>query len=189
MHVRAVHELGRPQPASIHPRFGPRVVSDRYARFWLATQQRAAKHDPEAVVVAYAYVNYAPPPSPAIKLNDHIYVGTVPDLFFPRSADEQQWVLDQWDGWRRTGAKLFLRPNYFLAGYCMPYVYAHQFAEEFRHEASHGMVFTDFDSLTGQWATQGPNLYLLARLHTHPKRTPDELLAEYYAGFGRPPIT
>ena len=173
-----------PQPEDIHPRFGPRVVSDRYARSWLAVQQLAAKEDPEATVVAYAYVNYAPPPSPSIKLNGHVFVGTVPDLFFPRTAEQQKWVLEQWDGWARTGARLFLRPNYFLGGYCMPHIFARQFADEFRHEAAHGMAFTDFDSLTGQWAVQGTSLYLLVRLHTRPHRTADQLLDEYYDAFG-----
>jgi len=173
-----------PQPDKIHPRFGPRVVSDRYARSWLAVQQLAAKEDPEATVVAYAYVNYAPPPSLSIKLNPHVIVGTVPDLFFPRTAEGQRWVLEQWDGWARTGARMFLRPNYFLGGYCMPHIFAHQFAHEFRHEAANGMTFTDFDSLTGQWATQGANLYVLVRLHTRPQRTADQLLDEYYSAFG-----
>jgi len=92
-----------PQPEEIPPRFGPRVVSDRYARFWRAVQELAAQHDPEATVVGYAYVNYAPPPSEDIQLNEHIFVGTVPDVFFPRTDQEQQWVKDQWSGWRRTG--------------------------------------------------------------------------------------
>ena len=173
-----------PQPEDIHPRFGPRVVSDRYARFWAAVHELAAQEDPEAVVIAYAYVNYAPPPSADITLNDHIFVGTVPDLFFPRTANEQQWVKDQWEGWARTGARLFLRPNYTLEGYCMPHLFARQFADEFQHEAGRGMIATDFDSLTGQWSTQGPTLYLLARLHNRPEAPVDELLAEYYSAFG-----
>src|SRR5262249_47884212 len=43
---------------------------------------------------------------------------------------------------------------------------------------------TDFDSLTGQWSTQGPNLYLLMQLQTRPEADPDALLAEYYSAFG-----
>jgi hypothetical protein len=46
------------------------------------------------------------------------------------------------------------------------------------------MVGTDFDSLTGQWATQGPNLYLLMRLQSDPNADPDALLGEYYSAFG-----
>jgi hypothetical protein len=66
----------------------------------------------------------------------------------------------------------------------MPYIFAHQFADDFRHAARNGMAASDFDSLTGQWGTQGPNLYLLVRLHTRPTVAPDDLLAEYYGSFG-----
>lgn len=173
-----------PQPEEIHPRFGPRVVSDRYARFWKIISERAAAIDPDAVVMAYAYVNYAPAPSPDITLPPNMMVGTVPDIFFPRTAEQQRWTLQQWAGWARTGASIFLRPNYTLNGYVMPHIYAHQFAEEFQFEAAHGMKATDFDSLGGQWATQGTNLYALMRLHTRPERDIDELLGEYYSGFG-----
>jgi len=142
------------------------------------------KEDPNVIVMAYAYVNYAPPPSEDIKLASNILVGTVPDLFFPRTPDEQQWVKDQWLGWRHTGCSLFLRPNYMLHGYVMPHVFAHQFADEFEFEWRNGMVATDFDSLTGQWATQGTDLYALMRLHTQADRPIDDVLSEYYSGFG-----
>lgn len=173
-----------PQPAEIPPRFGPRVVSDRYARYWQAVYDLAVKDDPDVVVMAYAYVNYAPPPLTRLTLSPNILVGTVPDLFFPRTPEHQQWVKDQWLGWRQTGCTLFLRPNYTLHGYVMPFIYVHQFADEFQFEAAHGMRATDFDSLTGQWATQGTNTYALMRLHTRPGVPIDRLLGEYYEGFG-----
>ncbi|MDB6074727.1 MAG: hypothetical protein JWO89_2367 [Verrucomicrobiaceae bacterium] len=91
----------------------------------------------------------------------------------------------QWTGWADTGARLFMRTNHLLDGYCMPYIFAHQFADEFHHAVKHGMVGTDYDSLTGHWATQGPNLYVAVRLHTQPEASADELLAEYYAAFGK----
>lgn len=90
----------------------------------------------------------------------------------------------QWSGWRNTGARLFLRTNHLLDGYCMPYIFAHQFADEFQHSVREGMVATDFDSLTGEWATQGPTLYLATRLHVTPDANVDDVLAEYYGGFG-----
>ena len=46
------------------------------------------------------------------------------------------------------------------------------------------MIGTDFDSLTGQYATQGPNLYVLARLHARPDLSVDQVLGEYYSAFG-----
>ena len=88
--------------------------------------------------------------------------------------------MEQWDGWARSGARLFTRPNCFIDGYCMPYIFARQFGTAFRGTAMFG---TDFDSLTSMWATQGPNYYLLGRLHVIPTAKVDDLLAEYYAGF------
>ena len=113
-----------PQPESIHPRFGPRVVSDRYAKFWGIMCEKAMAIDPDAIVMAYAYVNYAPPPSEGTELPPNMLIGSVPDLFFPRTPDEQQFILDMWQGWADTGASIFLRPNYMLHGYCMPHIFA-----------------------------------------------------------------
>lgn len=164
---------------------GSRFVSDRYARFWLAVQHLAAQEDPNGTVVGYVYFNYFQAPTGSVRLNDQVLLGYCPSGgWYPRADDEHAWYQRQWRGWRETGARLFMRTNYFLDGYCMPFVWAHQFADDFRHAARNGMVATDFDSLTGHWATQGPNLYLLMRLHAEPNRTADALLAEYYSGFG-----
>lgn len=164
---------------------GSRFVSDRYARFWLGVQQLAARENPNAVVVGYVYFNYFQAPTTGVKLNGNILLGFCPSGgWYPRGEDEHAWYKRQWTGWGDTGARLFSRTNYFLDGYCMPFIFAHQFADDFQNEARHGMVATDFDSLTGQWSTQGPSLYLLMRLHTRPEANVDALLAEYFGGFG-----
>lgn len=98
----------------------------------------------------------------------------------PRSETEQQWLMDQWDRWVATGATLYYRPNSLLDGYAMPYVYTRELAALFQHFAANGMIGTDYSRLTGQWAVQGPTLYVLARLHTRPFDDLDTLLAEYY---------
>ncbi|MDI1248727.1 MAG: DUF4838 domain-containing protein [Lacunisphaera sp.] len=164
---------------------GSRFVTDRYTRFWLAVQREAAKTDPTATVVAYNYFNYFHPPTAGTRLGAQILVGSYPSAgWYPRSAEEQAWFLAQWSQWQETGARLFSRGNYCLDGYNLPWIFAHQFADEFRHQVRHGMEATDYDALTGHWATQGPNLYLLMRLHTRPDASAEELLAEYYGGFG-----
>jgi len=164
---------------------GSRFVSDRYAHFWLGIQQEAAKQDPTATVIGYAYFNYFDAPTSGIRLNPNILIGYCPSAgWFPRSEAEHTWMKQQWTGWRDTGARLFMRTNHLLDGYCMPLIFAHQFTDEFHHAVQHGMVATDYDSLTGHWATQGPNLYTVARLHVRPEATADELLAEYYTAFG-----
>ncbi|HWL51619.1 MAG TPA: DUF4838 domain-containing protein [Chthoniobacteraceae bacterium] len=158
-------------------------LSDRYARFWLALQAEGQKHDPEATVLGYAYADASAPPV-ATKLNERIIVGIVPPYAFPLSDENREAFRKLWDGWAKTGARLYLRPNYFLSGYCVPYIFAEEFGEEFRYAARHGMIATDFDSLLGMWGVQGLNLYMMARLNVNPDFAVADILKEYYAGFG-----
>ncbi len=158
-------------------------LSDRYARYYLAVQKEAEKVDPEAVVMGFAYANYVRPPRET-RLNERILIGIVPALMFPWTPEKRKAFLDQWDGWSATGARLLLRPNYTLDGHCFPINVARALGEAFSYAARHGLVGTDFDSLTGQYATQGPALYVLARLHDAPAMTPEQCLAEYFAAFG-----
>ncbi len=158
-------------------------LSDRYARYFLAVQAEARKHDPDAIVMGYAYANYRLPPRETM-LNDHIYIGIVPAVMFPWTEERRAEMREQWDGWAATGVRLMLRPNYMLEGHNMPIYVAHYLGEEFSHCAHQGMIATDFDSLTGQYATQAPNLYMLARLTARPDLTPDQVLDEFYAAFG-----
>jgi hypothetical protein len=178
----------RSLPPGLERSFKPMQASNRYARFAEAVRERAAAVDPDVRVHYYAYLNYFWAPDPAIKLHRNILIGFVPWFraagWFPRTEAEQDWIKTQWVGWQRSGVTMFYRPNWFLDGYAMPLVYMHQFADAFQFYARHGMTGTDFDSLQGQWAAQGPNLYLLARLHVRPEAPVDDLLAEYYRAFG-----
>lgn len=158
-------------------------LSDRYARFYLAVQAEAEKIDPEATVLGFAYANYVSPPRET-KLNDRIILGVVPPMYFPWTGEKRAANRQQWDGWAATGARLLLRPNFMLDGHNMPLSLARKLGEDFRYYASHGMIGTDFDSLTGQYGTQGPNLYVLARLHNRPGMTTEQVLDEYFRAFG-----
>lgn len=104
--------------------------------------------------------------------------------WFPRTTEEHKWIKQQWIGWQRSGVSLYYRPNWFLDGWSMPHIYPHQFADAFQFYARHGMIGTDFDSLMGQWAAQGPHLYLLARIHVRPDAPVDTMLDEFYSAFG-----
>ncbi len=158
-------------------------LSDRYARYYLAVQAEARKHDPDAVVMGYAYSNYRHPPR-EVMLNDHIYIGIVPGGWMFGDPGAVGEMVAQWDGWAATDARMMLRPNYMLDGHNMPIYIAEKIAKHFRHCAANGMIATDFDSLTGQYATQGPNLYTLARLTARPELTAEQVLGEFYSAFG-----
>ncbi len=158
-------------------------LSDRYCRFYLAVQKEAQKVDPEATVIGFSYENYAKPPVET-KLNERVVISLVPGLMFPWTEEKRQHFREQWQGWAVTGARLYLRPNYTLDGHNLPIFYARKFGEDFSFAFAHGMIATDFDSLTGQYATQGPNLYVLARVQIDGDKPVDELLDEYYQAFG-----
>jgi hypothetical protein len=160
-----------------------RTVSDRYAKFWLELQKEGMKTDPEAKVFGLAYAGYSDPPLET-KLNERIIVGIVPPYDLPSDLGDRSRFREIWDGWAGTGAKLFLRPNYTLDGYCLPYVFAHQLGEEYQYAAKNGMIATDFDSLNSMWGVQGPNIYVLGRLNESPEVPVDELLGEFYSAFG-----
>jgi len=158
-------------------------VSDRYAKYYIEVQKEAQKVDPNAVVMGFAYANYTVPPVQA-KLNDKVIVAIVPALMFPWTSEKIKNFRTQWQGWAKTGCRLMLRPNYTLDGGNMPIFYARKLGDDLHFAGKHGMIATDFDSLTGQWATQGPNLYVLARMQAQPELSVDQVLNEYYSGFG-----
>lgn len=158
-------------------------LSDRYAKFWLALQAKGRKYDDKATVVGYAYADYSEPPLET-KLNERILVWIVPPYVYPLNKAEQDRFEALWKGWAKTGARLVLRPNYTLMGAGLPYVYARQFGKDFQYAAKHGLIGTDFDSLTSMWGVQGPNLYMLGRLSEKPEMDIEAVLNEYYSGFG-----
>ena len=158
-------------------------VSDRYAKYYIEVQKEAQKIDPNAAVMGLAYANYTVPPVQT-KLNDKVIIAIVPALMFPWTAEKIKDFRTQWQGWAKTGCKLMLRPNYTLDGGNMPIFYARKLGDDLHFAGKHGMIATDFDSLTGQWATQGPNLYVLARMQVQPELSVNQVLNEYYSGFG-----
>ena len=158
-------------------------LSDRYCRFYLAVQKLAEQTDPQAVVMGFAYANYTKPPI-AAKLNDRIIIGFVGDIMYPWTSEKIDQFQSGWDGWSATGARLMWRPNFMLDGHCMPICIAPKLAGVFNHAFTHGLIGTDFDSLTGQYGTQGLNLYTLARLQRHGDWPAKKVFNEYFGAFG-----
>jgi hypothetical protein len=159
------------------------ALSDRYARYYLAILEQAREYDPDAVVMGYAYANTVNPPQNT-QLNSSVIIGVVPPMYYPWTDAKRDYNRRQWEGWSATGARMFLRPNWMLDGHNMPLFLARKLGDDIRFYASHGLIGIDFDSLTGQFATQGPNLYMLARLQGRPEMTVEEVFDEFYAAFG-----
>jgi hypothetical protein len=159
-------------------------LSDRYAKFWKAVADEAVKIRPDVKVTSYAYDNYRKPPVKAM-LNSNVMLGFVPQesIFGYGKADSEVFRHD-WSGWEKTGCVSFLRPNYTLQAQNFPANYARTLGEDLKFAMAHGLQGTDFDSLTSKYSTQGPSLYMLARVLNHPDASVDSVLDEFYAAFG-----
>ncbi len=168
--------------------YTPRLVSDRYARFWKTIHAMAAERNPNVTVTTYLYWNYLPAPLGDVKLHEGIYGEFVPwtgiTAYFPMPEEVEKWLREQWLGWQRTGMTMAYRPNYFHGGYVMPHLSTRQAGEFFRFAYRHGMIGTRYDSLYGHWATKGPMLYMHMRLFWNPELEIDAVRREYFSGFG-----
>ncbi len=159
-------------------------LSDRYAKFWKNVTDEAAKTRPDVKVVSYVYDNYRKPPVKAT-LDSNVLCGLVPqESIFGYSKFDSEIFRKDWSGWEKTGCQLFLRPNYTLQAQNFPANYARTLGEDLKFAMAHGLRSTDFDSLTSKYSTQGPSLYMLAKILNHPDTSPDAVIEEFCAAFG-----
>ena len=159
-------------------------TSNRYARFYRTMYDKAAKYDPNAVTIGYAYANYTFPPI-GVKLHPNNLVQIVPPAshvpypYTPRHKKE----LTEWaEGWRDSGASIIYRPN-ILNGYVMPENTVRDFYNEIMilMPALKGIAI---GGPNASFATAGPQCYVAARIAVHPKAKLEDLLKEYYSCFG-----
>jgi hypothetical protein len=157
-------------------------LSDRYAVFYSRVAEIVAKKHPDRWVGAYAYSAYRTPPLYA-KMHPNVLLAFVGLTYF----DDQKMEIDResWNGWAQSADKVLLRPNLLLLGHGMPAVYVHKMGDDIRHCYETGMMAADFDSIQHNWASQGLNYYVLARLLWNPAEDVDALIKDYCdAGFG-----
>lgn len=160
------------------------TLTDRMVYFWNAIAEQVVKVHPDKLLVVDAYSVYAAPPVER-KLHPSLVVRFA-SLGYA-DEDYRQESLRDWDEWSKAAKKIYFRPNLMLAGRRdgLPLLYVHKFGKDFRYLAEHGMIGTDFDSCCHNWATQGLNYYIAARLHWNPKQDVDALIDDYcQAGFG-----
>ncbi len=163
----------------------PESLSDRYARWYNELARRARHYDPQARVVAYAYSRYRSPPTKIDHIEPNVWVGYVGFNAYPRPEDYRKTSLEEWFGWSRLGATVFLRSNsLFYCGEGAPWVVSRQMAEDTKFQVQNGLRAADYDCLQGYWATTGPSYYVLARLLWDTGAAPEQLLAEFYDAFG-----
>jgi hypothetical protein len=163
----------------------PDNLSDRYARWYNELARRVRAYDPDGRVITYAYSRYRSPPTKLERLEPNIWIGYVGFNAYPRPESYRKMSVDEWFGWSRRGATVFLRSNsLFYCGEGAPYVVTQQLAEDLQFQVKNGLRATDFDNLQGYWATTGPTYYVLARMLWDTDANAVQLLDEFYSSFG-----
>lgn len=159
-------------------------LTDRMVYFWNGIAEQVTKVRPNALFTVDAYSAYRSPPV-LRKLHPNLVVRFVQIQYTDETMRQQG--LHDWDEWAKAAPKMYFRPNLMLAGRRTgaPMIYVHKFATDFRYLAHHSMWGTDFDSCTHNWATQGLNYYVVARLHWNPDQDVDAIIDDFCrAGFG-----
>jgi len=157
-------------------------LTDRYVTFYDKIADIVVKKHPDKLLGAYAYSTYSSPPLYA-KLAPNVFISYVGLSYF--NDEQRQHDLESWDAWSQMADKLQLRPNALLGAYGIPAVFAHKLGDDIKHAYQTGMIGSDFDSLTHDWASRGLNYYVLAKLLWDPSQDVDALIADYCnTGFG-----
>lgn len=157
-------------------------LTDRYVKFYSAVAEIVAKELPDRYLGAYAYDAYSLPPVHA-KLHPNVVIGFVGFSYL--DEEKRQKARDSWLKWSQVAKRMFLRPNLLTSGWGLPTVYVHRLAEDIRFCVRNGMLFADFDCCYQNWATDGINYYVLAKLLSDPDVDVDAIVDDYCrAGFG-----
>lgn len=159
-------------------------LTDRMFSFYNAIAEKVAKEYPDVLFCGQAYSVYSAPPVKT-RLHPNIIIRYV-GINYMTDKLRREGLAD-WDTWTRAASKLYFRPNLLLSGRKegTPVIYVHKLARDFRHLFRTGMLGTDFDSCAHNWATQGLNYYILAKLHWNLDMDVDDAIDEYCrAGFG-----
>lgn len=158
-------------------------LSDRYVHFWNELARRARAIDPEAWVCGYSYSRMSKPPLQT-RVEDGVMLAYVGSPGYPARPQSREHFHSAWRGWADMGASQLYRPNVLLSGHAMPIATPGEMGRDFQWLYRHDMIGTDFDSLVGDWATAGPNYYVLGRLHWDPDADVEAVVDEWYSAFG-----
>lgn len=150
-------------------------LTDRMVFYWNAIAERVSQAHPDLRLGITAYSHYSRPP---VERSLH------PNLFLRYVPSE----LDDWEGWRRAGARrMFWRPNILLDNWRHGKAesVAGLLARNMNALADAGVNQVDFDAVWHHWSTFGINYYVAARLSWNPRLSFEEILADFASsGFG-----
>ena len=161
------------------------AYTDRVLNFYNKVAAKVKAALPDKMLSMYAYSNYEAPPVKE-RPDPSLIILTVAGGSYQTQANRES-AKRSIAAWGTFGNKLLWRPN-VLASYraYAPVNYARWLFEDVELFKANGLVGTDFDCMSGEWATDGFMFYMLAKAHLNPDRLSyDDLEADYCeAAFG-----
>lgn len=167
-------------------RFDYVSLTDRMVYFYNAIAHKVAKVYPDVLFTGQAYSIYRAPPVKH-RLHPNIVIRFVHSTAHYANDELRRQGMTDWDAWAEAASRIYWRPNLLLWGRRQGTLghFCHKLAEDFHHIAHNKCVGTDFDSCVHNWATQGLNYYVLAKLHWNPDLDADKVIDDYCrSGFG-----
>jgi hypothetical protein len=150
-------------------------LSRRNILFSNEVLRRLKAINPRVMVSTYAYSSYKHVPRGL-----PVEPGLAIDFCGSFSAESREL----WSEWSDAGVKIGLRPNWLWAVPAAPFMPLHQMSDYMKFTRANGMLGFRQDSLMGNWATQGPVYYLIARSAARPELTADDIINEWCSAFG-----
>lgn len=112
-----------------------------------------------------------------------------PDNYTFNGKNFNLWFVDRnndtqnWKKWQATGAKMYLRPNWWNRSSFGPDLTYKKNGEMLSFSQKNGMAGFKIDGFKDNWSLQGLNYYVMARQLYSPK-TIEEIASEYLVAFG-----
>ena len=159
-------------------------MTDRVLRFTCEFARALSKTNPGVQVQYLAYADYLKPPYIYDDIPENLFVSVVAVNYL--DAKYLAYSRRCWDFWSGVAKELRWRPNLFLGGKGLNFIYARELARDIKHFAATGMIAGDFSSNTHCWATQGLNYYVLAQLLWDPSQDVEAVIDDFcVSGFGK----
>jgi len=112
-----------------------------------------------------------------------------PDGYSFNGKNFNVWYVDRnndpgnWKKWQATGAKMYLRPNWWNRSSFGPDITYKKNGEMLAFSQKNGMAGFKIDGFKDNWSLQGLNYYVMAR-QLYTSKTIEDLAAEYMEAFG-----
>ncbi|HWL52868.1 MAG TPA: DUF4838 domain-containing protein [Chthoniobacteraceae bacterium] len=149
-------------------------LTRRYILFWNLLLEEMRKTNPDIRLASYAYSAYREAPPVDVKVDPAMVIAWV------HSYD----AYDSWWKWADSGATMILRPNWWHIGGSAPNLPLRRAGSFLKFTQQNALKGISFDSLYGNWSTQGVYYYLVTRLAARPELSVEEVIREYCSGFG-----